>query len=84
MILSDISSYFAKSGIRCRELKNIAEFNNLMVCSFPKIFEIRWSEFTHLLVESILKSWNAIIMYFYSKTCNEARKLSTYLYAFII
>ena len=50
--LSGISSYFAKSGVRCRELKN-----NLIVCSFPNIFEIRWSEFTHQLVESILTSW---------------------------
>ena len=56
MALSGISSYFAKSGVRCRELKNIAEYNNLIVCSFPKIFEIRWSEFTHQLIESILKS----------------------------
>ena len=54
--------------------------NNLIVCSFPKIFEIRWSEFTHQLVESILKSWNALIMYFNSTTLNEARICSTYLY----
>ena len=42
--LSGISSYFAKSEVRCREFKNIAEYNNLIICSFPKIFEIRWSE----------------------------------------
>ena len=45
-----ISSYFAKYGVRCSEFKNIAEYNNLIVCSFLKIFEIRWSEFTHQLV----------------------------------
>ena len=58
MILSGILSYFAKSGVRCRKLKNIAEYNNLIVFSFPKIYEIRWSEFSHQLVESIVKSWN--------------------------
>ena len=74
MPFSGISSYFAKSGVRCRELKN-----NLIVCSFPNIFEIRWNEFTHQLVESILKSWNAVIIYFNSTICNEARVFSTYL-----
>ena len=64
MTLSGISSYFAKSGVRCRKLKNIAEHNNHIVCSFPKIFEIRCSEFPHQLVESILKSWNTLIIYF--------------------
>ena len=41
MTLSGISSYFAKSGVRCRELTNIAEYIDLIVCSFLKIFEIR-------------------------------------------
>ena len=36
MKLSDISSYFAKSGVRCRRLKHISEYNNLIFCSFPK------------------------------------------------
>ena len=58
MTLSGISSYFTKSGVRYRELKN-----NLIVCSFPNIFEIRGNEFTHQLVESILKSWNALIIF---------------------
>ena len=56
-------TYFAKYGVRCRELKHIVEYNNLIVCSFQNIFKLRWSEFTHQLVESILKSRNALIMY---------------------
>ena len=74
MTLNGISSYFAKSGVIFRELKN-----NLIVCSFPNIFEIRWNEFTHQLVESILKSWNVLIIYVNSTICNEARRFSTYL-----
>ena len=66
MTLSGISSYFAKSGVRCREFKHISEYNNLIVYSFPKIFKIQWSEFTHQLVESILKSYNILIMHFNS------------------
>ena len=64
MTLRGISSYLAKSGVRCRELKH-----NLIVCTFPNIFEIRWNEFTHQLVESILKSWNALLIYFNSTIC---------------
>ena len=79
MTLSGISSYFAKSRLRCKELKHIVEYNDLIVCTFLQIFEIRWSEFTHQLVESILKSWNALIMHFNSTTYNEARGFSTYL-----
>ena len=78
MVGLPISSHFVKSGIRCRELNNIAEYNNLIVYSFSKIFEIRWSEFTHQLVEIILKSWN-ILMYFNSTTFKEARGFSMYL-----
>ena len=74
MTLSGISSYFTKSGVRCRELKN-----NLIVCSFPNIFEIRWNEFTHQLVESILKLWNALLIYFNSTIYNESHRFSTYL-----
>ena len=79
MKLSGVSSYVAKSGVRCRELKNIAEYNTIIVCSFLKIFEKQWNEFTHQLVESILKSWNALIMYLNSTTCTETRGFSTYL-----
>ena len=52
MTLSSISSYFAKSGVRCRELKHIAKYKNIIVCSFEKIFEIRRSEFTHQLLKA--------------------------------
>ena len=79
MTLSGISSHFAKSGVRCRGLKNIAEYNNLIVYSFSNIFEIRWGEFTHQLVAIILISWDILIMHFNSITFKEARGFSTYL-----
>ena len=60
-----------------QRVKNIADYNNLIVYSFQKIFEM--SEFTHELVESILKSWNSLLMYINSTKCNEARGFSTYL-----
>ena len=83
MTLSGISSYFTKSGVICSELKHISEYNNLIVYSFPQIFEIRWSEFTHQQVESILKSYDKLIMYFNSTICNEVRGFSTYTFAIL-
>lgn len=62
--LSAIASYFHTSGIRAAGLKKIANENGLKILTMPKVFEIRWTEFTHQLFKAILKNWNAIILYF--------------------
>lgn len=63
-VLSSIASYFNYSGLRNAELNEIAVENSLQLVSLPKIFEIRWTEFTHSLVNNILRSWNALVIYF--------------------
>lgn len=63
-VLSSISSYFHQSAIRTAELKQIASEHNLRLLNMPKIFEIRWSQFTFSLVRSVLVSWNASVIYF--------------------
>lgn len=63
-VLSSISSYFHKSGMRTAELQTVAKENNLKLCSIPKIFMIRWTEWTHSTVVAVLKSWNALVIYF--------------------
>lgn len=47
----------------------IAKENDLKVCKLPKIFTIRWSEFSFTLLRNILISWKALVLYFgrYSK-----------------
>ena len=45
-----ICSYFRRSGLRSRELRDIASQNNFNVMTLPKLFEIRWSEFTYQLI----------------------------------
>lgn len=62
--LSSLSSYFRFSGLRTAELKKIATDNDLRILKLPKIFEIRWSQFTFTLLRSVLVSWKALIMYF--------------------
>lgn len=62
--LTSISSYFHTSAVRTAELKEVASHNNLNLLSIPKLFEIRWSQFTFTLLRSILVSWKALIIYF--------------------
>ncbi|KAL4132390.1 hypothetical protein QTP88_009544 [Uroleucon formosanum] len=59
-----ISSYFHQSGLRTKELKQIAEENNCKFISLPYYFEVRWTEFTHSLCSGILKNWNILVKYF--------------------
>lgn len=63
-ILSSISSYFHHSGLRTAELEGIAKQNGLTVLKLPKIFEIRWTNFTFTLVRCIHFSWEALVRYF--------------------
>lgn len=62
--LSSIASYFHTSAIRIIELKNVAKDNHLVVLKMPKIFEVRWSQFTFALLRSVLVSWRALVIYF--------------------
>lgn len=63
-VLSKMSSYFHSSGLRTAELKKIATDRNMRLLMLPKIFEIRWSQFTFDLLRSVLVSWNALVIYF--------------------
>lgn len=66
-ILSEISTHFHFSAICTSELKKIASEHGLTALNLPKIFEIRWSQFTYNLVFNVLKSWNALVVYFQKK-----------------
>lgn len=70
-LCSSISSYFHQSGIRTKELKNVAEKENVKVKHLPKYFEVRWTEFTYDLLVSILKNWKVLVTYFRSKYIEE-------------
>lgn len=70
--MTKISSYFGKSGLRVAALHTIAADNNLPYLRLPRYFEIRWSQFTHQLLFSILTSWHALVLYFSSEVAAEA------------
>lgn len=63
-VLSSISTYFHYSALRTAELKKIASDHELKLLNIPKIFQIRWSQFTYTLLRSVLVSWKALVLYF--------------------
>lgn len=63
-VLSSISTYFHYSALRTAELKKIASDHDLRLLKIPKIFEIRWSQFTYTLLRSVLVSWKTLALYF--------------------
>lgn len=61
--LSSLASHFRESAMPYQELKTIANENQLKVMKIPKVFGIRWTEWTHKTLSNLLNSWKAIVMY---------------------
>lgn len=55
-MLSSIASFFHESALLTTELREIAAENDLKILSIPKVFKVRWSEWTYTTVVNILKS----------------------------
>lgn len=75
-LIGDISSiawHFLKSGIRSRELKQVAERKNFKLLPLPKSFDVRSTECIHDLLNSILTSWRAYVTYFSQSQDEEAK-----------
>lgn len=79
-ILSSIASYFHNSSVRSEELKEIASEESLTLLKIPKIFEIRWTEWTYSTVTSVLKSWNVLMLYFKKNKETSAQARGFFLY----
>lgn len=63
-MVSSIGSYFRQSAVRTRELRQIAAENGYALFVLPKLFSIRWTQFTFTAVNNVLCSWRALIAYF--------------------
>lgn len=59
---SSLASFFRRSGIRTALLKQTAEKYNLKLYVLPRHFEVRWSQFTGQLVNSVLGSWHCLVL----------------------
>ncbi|CAB4024767.1 E3 SUMO- ligase KIAA1586-like isoform X4, partial [Paramuricea clavata] len=77
--LSSISTFFHASGIRTRELIDAANAEGCCVLSLPRVFEVRWTEFTSSLIEVVLRSWRALVTYFKKSNEKEAAGFLSFL-----
>lgn len=78
--LVSISSFFQSSGLRTSVLKAVAKERDLELMHLPKLFEVRWTEFTFDLLNSILMSWNALTL-FYKMTTE--KNVPKFFYTFL-
>ena len=72
--LSGIAKFFHSSAQRTTELEQIAKTEDLTVRSIPKYFEVRWSQFTAALLDSILYSRRALVNFCMNQSVTERRK----------
>lgn len=61
---SSLASFFHNSGIRTKELREIAKKKNLYLARLPAQYEVRWTQFVFQLIKSILKSWHTLVLFF--------------------
>lgn len=61
--LIGLVSYFHTSGVRTRELKKLADDNHFQLRRLPTVYEVRWTEFSYALLDSVLVSWKALVSY---------------------
>ena len=63
-----VLTFFHQHGTRWRELRNVAEENDLHLMKLPCYFEVRWTQYTAQLFQKIISSWCAIMKYFKEST----------------
>lgn len=63
-VLKKVSSYFHASALRTSELEAISKDKKLNYLTIPKLFEVRWVEYSWHIIRAILTDWNALILYF--------------------
>lgn len=73
-VLSSIASYYHTSAIRTKELAQIAEEKKLGNKMKPKLFKVRWTQYTHRLLLSMLVSWKAMILHLEDVTADAKEK----------
>lgn len=61
---SSVASFFRHSGVRTRELKEVAKKNKCALVHLPKYFEVRFTQFSGELITAILTSWHVLVLYF--------------------
>lgn len=71
--LVGLSKFFHTSAIRTRELHDIAKKNSCKLMRIPAFFQVRWTEFSFSLINSILISWHALVLFMQDSKEKEAK-----------
>lgn len=50
--------------MRKNELVNISREHETKLKQIPRYYEVRWAEYTHALLDSVLSSWYCLVLYF--------------------
>ena len=77
--LLSISTFFLASSIRTHELTDAANAEGCCVLSLPRVFDVRWTEFTSSLMEVVLRSWRALVVFFKKSNEKEAAGYLSFL-----
>lgn len=78
-VFSRISSYFHTSTVRSVELKKAASGIGLKLFSMPKIFDVRWTQYSYQLVRAIARNWHALVLYFREEGSAQSKGFLTFL-----
>jgi len=79
LTLTGLSTFFHTSALRSRELENIAKVNDCKLLRIPKFFQVRWTEFSFSLVNSVLVSWHALVLFFQTSKEKESKGFLKFL-----
>lgn len=79
LTLTSLSTFFRTSALRSRELENIAKVNNCKLLRIPKFFQVRWTEFSFSLVNSVLVFWHALVLFFQTSKEKESKRFLKFL-----
>ena len=66
LVLGDVVSlatFFHRSSVRAKELKQVAVEKNLSNKHLPKFFEVRFTEYSYDLLDSVLGNLEGILHY---------------------
>lgn len=72
-MLSSMASHFHRSPMRYRELKNVSENHNTKLLSIPTVYDVRWCENKEQLFNTVLESWNSLVLYFIENADDEGK-----------
>jgi len=67
-----VATYYRVSAVRMKGIKEAAKQNNMDVCQFPSVKDIRFTQYSYALLSSTLKNYNPMITHLQGESGAEA------------